>query len=184
MLKEQFKVLLIDDDDDTRSLYAEVLRNAGFSLREAKDGLEGLEMINQEKPDIVFTGIIMPRMDGFLLAETLKKNVATASIPVVFSSHLGREEDERRAKELGVKKFIVQGMTSPNEVVRIIKSLLMNTEYFISIDPRALDAQKLARELGINTSYLCSENGGQKFALKLSLKDPHTRTFDAELVCI
>lgn len=178
------KIIVIDDDDEMRGLYAEVFRGNGFNVREAKDGLEGLEMINQEKPDIIFTGIIMPRMDGFTLVETLKKNVVTASIPVVFSSHLGREEDERRAKEIGVKKFIVQGMVPVNEVVRTVKSLLSTSEYFVSIDPRSLDAQKFAREFGLNADFLCNENGGQRLALKLSVKDARSRTFEAELVCI
>ena len=66
---QTFKMLLVDDDVDTQSLYAEVFRAAGFEVREAKDGLEGLDMATAERPDVVFTGIIMPRMDGFALTE-------------------------------------------------------------------------------------------------------------------
>jgi CheY-like chemotaxis protein len=183
-MTDTFDILVIDDDEDTRDLYAEVFRENGFDVREAKDGLEGLEMITEKQPDIVFTGIMMPRMDGFTLTETLKKNVITASIPVVFSSHLGREEDDRRAKELGVKKFFIRGMVPLLEVVRSIRSLLTQNEYFVEIDPRTLDAQKLARELDLNADFLCNENGGEKLALKLSVKDARTRSFDAEFVCI
>lgn len=183
-MKEKFNIIVIDDDKEMRELYSEVFRNSDFDVREAKDGLEGLEMINEKNPDIVFTGIIMPRMDGFTLVESLKKNVVTASIPVVFLSHLGREEDEKRAQEIGVKKFIVQGMMSVSEVVRIIKSLLSTNEYFVSLDTRALDAQKFARDFDLNADFLCDENGGQRLALKLSVKDAHSRTFEAKLVCI
>ena len=183
-MKETFKIIVIDDNADMRGLYAEIFRNEGFDVRAAEDGLEGLEMVNQDAPDIIFSGIIMPRMDGFSLVEALKKNVMTASIPVVFLSHLGREEDEKRAKEIGVKKFIVQGMVPVGEVVRIVKSLLATDEYFVSIDPHSFDAQKLAQDLSLNLNFFCSENGGQKLALKLSVKDARSRTFDAELVCI
>jgi CheY-like chemotaxis protein len=183
-MNEKFSIVVIDDDAELRSLYAEVFRNDGFEVRDAKDGLEGLEIINQKNPDIIFTGIIMPRMDGFTLVETLKKNVVTASIPVVFFSHLGREEDEKRAKELGVKKFIVQGMVAVNDVVRTIKALLSTSEYLLALDPRALDAQKFAEEFGLNADFLCDENGGQKLAFKISVKDVHSRTFEAKLVCV
>ncbi len=179
-----FKILLVDDDDDTRSLYAEVFHAAGFEVREAKDGLEGLEMITAERPDVVFSGIIMPRMDGFALAEALQSNVATSSIPIAFSSHLGRQEDLKRAKEIGVNEFIVRDIVTPNEVVVRIQSLLSHSEYTIAFDTRALDAQKLAADFRLNPNFLCSENGGQQFALRLRIKNASTRTFEAELVCI
>lgn len=183
-MKEKFSIVLIDDSDEMRDLYTEVFRNDGFEVRSAKDGLEGLEMINEKTPDVIFTGIMMPRMDGFTLVESLHKNVATASIPVVFFSHLGREEDQKRAADLGVKKFIIQGMMSVNEVILTVRSMLTTPEYLVSIDPRSLDAQKLAQEFGLNTDFLCDENGGQRLALKLSVKDAHNRVFEAKLVCV
>ena len=57
------KVLLVDDNAEVRSLYADIFRQAEFDVREANDGLEGLEMANQIVPDIILSGIIMPRMD-------------------------------------------------------------------------------------------------------------------------
>lgn len=183
-MNENFSIIVIDDNEELRTLYAELFRNDGFRVREAKDGLEGLDMINQEIPDIVFTGIIMPRMDGFTLVETLKKNVATSAIPVVFLSHLGREEDEKHAKELGVKKFIVQGMTPVHDVVNAVKAVLATSEYFISVDPRSLDAQQLAQDFNFNLDFLCNENGGQRLALKLTLKSARSKIFEAEFVCL
>lgn len=183
-MQEKFNIVVIDDNEEMRSLYADVFRENGFNVRDAKDGLEGLELITQERPDIIFTGIIMPRMDGFTLVETLKKNVSTASIPVMFFSHLGREEDEKRATELGVKKFIVQGMMSVRDVVRSALALLVTNEYFLAIDARSLDAQKFAQDFGLNANFLCDENGGQKLALKITVRDERTKSFDATLVCI
>lgn len=183
-MSQVFKMLLVDDDANMRSLYSEVFRSAGFEVREAKDGLEGLEMAMAERPDVVFTGIIMPRMDGFALAEALRSNVVTASVPIAFSSHLGRQEDQKRAKELGIDDFIVRDIVTPNEAVVRIQSLISHNEYMIAFDIRALDAQKLAADLRINSNFLCSENGGRQFALRLKSKNASTRTFEAELVCI
>lgn len=183
-MEKKFEVLVIDDNAEMRELYGEVFREAGFVVRTAEDGLAGLEAVNQKTPDVVFTGIIMPRMDGFALTEALKKSVVTASVPVVFLSHLGREEDERRAKEIGVKKFIVQSTTSAKEVVHIVHALLTTTEYIIGIDPRSFDARKLAENFDFNFDFVCDENRGQKLAIKLSVKDARSRTFDAEIVCV
>ncbi|MGB2790998.1 MAG: response regulator [Candidatus Moraniibacteriota bacterium] len=183
-MERTFKMLLVDDDTDTRSLYAEVFQAAGFEVREAKDGLEGLEMATSDRPDVVFTGIIMPRMDGFALTEALRSNVVTSSIPIAFSSHLGRQEDQQRAKELGVDEFIVRDVVTPNEAVARIQSLVSHSEYMIAFDIRALDAQKLAADLRLNPNFLCSENGGRQFALRLKVKNTSTRTFEAEFVCI
>lgn len=183
-MAQVFKILLVDDDDNTRELYADVFRNSGFEVREAKDGLEGLDMATKERPDVVFTGIIMPRMDGFALTEALRANVATASIPIAFSSHLGRQEDQKHAKECGVNDFIVRDIVTPNDAVLRIRSLVSHSEYMIALDPRALDAQKLAADLHINSNFSCSENGGRQFALRLKTKNASTRSFEAELVCI
>lgn len=183
-MNQVYKILLVDDDEDTRSLYAEVFRNAGFEVREAKDGLEGLDLASKDRPDVIFTGIIMPRMDGFALTEALRANVTTSSIPVAFSSHLGRQEDQQRAREMGVSDFIVRDMVTPNEVVIRIRSLISRTEYLIALDIRALDAQKLAADFRLNPNFSCSENGGRQFALHLKTKNASTREFEAELVCV
>lgn len=182
-MNKQLRLLLIDDDVETRTLYAEFLRAAGFEIREAGDGLEGLEIVSQIMPDVIITGIIMPRLDGFGLVDALKKNVATAHLPVVFLSHLGREEDQIRAKEIGVRDFIVRDMTTPNEVINRIKSLFTTTEYTVNVDPYTLDAQRLARDLNLNRDFLCTEGKGEKVVLKLTLRDHDRRLFDAELIC-
>lgn len=184
MQNKNLRILLVDDDTNTRELYAEFLRSAGFEIQEANDGLEGLEKANQIAPDVIITGIIMPRMDGFGLVEALKKNVTTAHTPVVFLSHLGREEDQKRAKELGVKDFIVRDMTPPIEVISRIRALLISTEYLIGIDPFNYDAAKLARDFNLNPDFLCSEGDNGKLALRLRLRDASAKRFDADLTCV
>lgn len=174
------KVLLVDDDVDIRGLYADVFREGRFDVREANDGLEGLEMANQIVPDVIVSGIIMPRMDGFQLVEALRKNVATAGVPVVFLSHLGREEDELRAREIGVKDFIVQSMVSPAEAISRIKTIIESKEYMVNLDPHSLDAEHLAKELDIDENFNTPDGG--KWVLRLRLRSAEKRQFEAELV--
>ncbi len=177
------RVLLVDDDLATREMYAEFLRAAGFEIFEASDGLEGLEKVNQIPPDVIITGIIMPRMDGYGLVDALKKSVATADIPVIFLSHLGREEDDKRAIEIGVKDFIIRDMTPPVEVINRVKVVLSAAEYVLGIDPFNYDAAKFARDFNLNPDFLCSERDNGKLVLKLRLREGSTQRFDAELSC-
>lgn len=178
------QLLLVDDDEPTRSVYAEFLKEGGFAVTEAKDGLEALEAVNQSAPDIILTGIIMPRMDGFTLVENLRKNMATARIPVVFLSHLGREEDRARAEEVKVNDFIVRDTTTPREVIARLKAQLSATAYLVAIDARRYDAQTFARDMGLQPDFLCTTGEGERFVLQLKRKDRDSRHFDAELTCV
>lgn len=180
MTDKILNILLVDDDRDTRSMYAEVFRASGFDVREANDGVEGMTLASQIVPDVILSGIIMPRMDGFQLVEVLKKNVATANVPVLFISHLGRQEDEVRARELGVKDFIVRDMTTPVEVVTRIKAALSATDYVIEFNIRTPEAERLLESVGMDKTLPCI-NG--KPAFRLRLKDKEKKIFEAELLC-
>jgi len=127
MNDKRVKILVVDDDVPTREMYAEVLSKAGYEIIQANDGLEGLDLATKDMPDLIFTGIVMPRMDGFTLMETLKKTVMTANIPVVISSHMGREEDQQRANVLGAKDFIMRDVTPPKQVVERINALFIRS---------------------------------------------------------
>jgi PleD family two-component response regulator len=176
-------VVVIDDDEETRALFVEILLSEGFDVREAIDGLDGLEKITQMVPDVVLSGIIMPRMDGFALVEGLKRNVMTAHVPVIFLSHMGREEDRVRAEALGVSDFFVTTMMPPREILSRVNALFSHSQYLIIPNPYELDAQRLAQDLNLNRDFLCSE-GGEKLAIRLTIKDIESRRFEAEIICI
>jgi len=182
MENKQIKILIVDDDTDIREIYAEVFRKAGFNVTEANDGLEGLDKASKEIPDVIFTGIIMPRMDGFTMMDALKKNVATSKIPVVISSHMGREEDRKKAEKLGAKDFIVRGATSPNQTVERIKVLFMEGSYFMEFDPYNLDAAKLAHDLNVSKGFQCMECN-ERLVLKIHFDNPKEGLFNARFVC-
>ena len=175
------RILIVDDDIDTLDTYARVFRNVGYDVIEASDGLEGLDKATKSNPDIIFTGIIMPRMDGFTMIEALKKNSLTASIPFAINSHLGREEDKKRAEEIGAADFIIRDYTPPREVVERISAHLLGGSYILEFDPNAGDAQRLAEDLGLENFFQCPDDG--KMVLKVTIKDPHNRRFDATLDC-
>lgn len=182
-MAEKQKILIVDDDNNTREVYVDVFKGAGFDIIEAKDGIEGLDIATKEIPDVIFTGIIMPRMDGFDMMESLKKNVATANIPIFICSHMGREEDQQRANVLGAKGFYVRDFTTPREVVKKIKTFLSGGKiYKMDFSESNLDAKQLARDLSIDDNFQCFECS-EKMVLELGLIKGKERIFEARFVC-
>jgi DNA-binding response OmpR family regulator len=184
MENKKIKILIVDDDIELRDMYVEIFQNANFEVIVASDGLEGLDEATKNMPDVIFTGIVMPRMDGFSMIESLQKTIMTSSIPIIISSHMGREEDKSRAMQLGVKDFIVRGTTRPVEVLERVSALFSTTgkEYVIEFNPYAADAQTLANDLNFNASFHCLQCN-EKMVLKLKLSNSQERTFEARFIC-
>lgn len=183
MSDEKTRILIVDDDENLRSMYAEVFKNSGFSVEEAIDGVDGLDKATKNPPEVIFTGIVMPRMDGFALIESLKKGVATKDIPVVISSHLGREEDREKAQAVGVSEFIVRDITPPNEVAKIIKGVIRGGKiYNLNFDPYGMDAPRLARDLKASGDFKCPKCQG-RMVVRLSVKDLENKGMEAKIVC-
>jgi len=151
---EKRTILIVDDDNYIRSLYSEVFKNYGFEVLEAVDGKAGLDLVLSKKPDVVFTGIMMPNMTGFELLKTLKENPETKNIPVLINSHLGKDEDRRKAAELGAADFLVKGLITPKEIVETVSMIFDRKVYRVELDMAKLDAQKLAGDLGLGDFFI------------------------------
>lgn len=175
-------ILIVDDDVDTLEMYATIFEGADYNVLRAADGLEALSIIASYTPHVIFTGVVMPRMDGFTMIDALRQNDRTADIPVVINSHLGRTADKKRAEELGVRDFIVRGFTTPREVVERIGALLLRSEYSFHFDSNDPEARKLAKDLGASNFFTCPR--GQEMVLKLSIVDPRELTFSARFSCV
>jgi DNA-binding response OmpR family regulator len=181
MPDKNYKILIVDDDDIIRETYAQIFKQKKAEVISAKDGVDGLDLATKEMPDVILTGIIMPRMDGFQLIKALKENIQTAVIPIAILSHLGREEDRKKAKELGIVDFIVQGSVTPNELVERIKNLTHTDGSFkLSFDPYAWDAPRLAETL--DGKNLSCPNCQEKLIMEVTLKK-EGRGFDGILKC-
>ena len=97
------KILVAEDDPEARELLVLLLGNGDYNVIEASDGLEALELIRAEQPDLLITDIVMPRMDGYELVRQLREDAATSNTTVIFCSASYHEREVRAmARALGV----------------------------------------------------------------------------------
>jgi CheY-like chemotaxis protein len=78
--------LLVDDDDDFRSLFGELLREEGYGVREASNGVEAVAALEEGPPDVMIVDLAMPTMSGWALYTTLRRRRDLSGVPVVFLS--------------------------------------------------------------------------------------------------
>ena len=95
--------LVVEDEESIRSLLAEELTDRGYRVREAFNGVNALQHVREEIPDIIFVDIIMPVMDGFEFISTLRENPETSKIPVVLVSVLNPQETRGQPNLMGLK---------------------------------------------------------------------------------
>jgi two-component system alkaline phosphatase synthesis response regulator PhoP len=118
------KILLVDDEPHILRAAEIKLTRAGFSVRSAADGQQALELIAQDKPDLLVTDLQMPRMDGFELARHVRENPATADMPIFMLTAKGLEASlGATAAQLNVMAVLPKPF-SPRELVRSIETAL------------------------------------------------------------
>lgn len=99
-------VLVIDDSVTVRTVTKNFLERNHFIVITAKDGVEALELLKTNKIDIILLDIEMPRMDGFLFAETVREETEWAHIPIIMITFREEEEQKNRAYALGIEHFM------------------------------------------------------------------------------
>lgn len=117
-------ILIVEDIASVRELIDIQLKLRGYATQTAKDGQEALDLIAQEKPAVILTDILMPRVDGFALAHTLRANPQTASIPIIFlSATYVSAEDEKFALGLGAMRFLPKPINTDELLIAVADAL-------------------------------------------------------------
>jgi DNA-binding response OmpR family regulator len=110
------KVIIVDDDRDTREMLTMALELEGFEVGGAANGLRLISAMHVDRPDVILLDVMMSWIDGFELCRAIKKNETFADIPVIFISARKSGEDERSGIEAGAVDYF----TKPLDVDRLI----------------------------------------------------------------
>ena len=116
------KVLVVDDEPDLTDIIQTFLEGAGYHVTSENSSVKAIEKAKVLKPDLVLLDITMPVMDGYQVCQELKKNSATADIPVVFLTGKDPSEDNKRSFKSGADLFIKKPFSCESllEIVRIV----------------------------------------------------------------
>jgi CheY-like chemotaxis protein len=120
------KVLVVDDYDDAREMYAEYLEFLGYQVQTARDGQEALQMAQQSHPDVILMDLSLPVVSGWEATRRLKLDASTRHIPVMaLTGHVLPTHSEQ-AKEAGCDEFVSKPAL-PDTVADKIRVLLQKT---------------------------------------------------------
>lgn len=154
MKTDNSRILVIEDNTSIRDILVDAIKELGYSISSADNGLQGLEDILDNPPDLVITDIAMPGLDGYELCSSIKRNKHTRLIPVIMLTGNDNFESRMRGIEAGADDFLAK----PCRMVELqarIKSLLKLKHYTDDLE----SAQEVIFSL----------------ALAVEAKDPYTR---------
>lgn len=111
------KILIIEDDPPYRKIYKRKFEVSGYQVEVAENGAEGLEKMRSFKPDLVFTDLMMPQVDGFQVLERAKADPQLSATPIVVLTNLSTSEDATKVAQMGAVAILVKSDTEPNAIV-------------------------------------------------------------------
>ena len=117
------RILIIDDDVDTLRLVGLMLQRQGYQISAASNGSQGLSKAFEERPDLILLDVMMPDMDGFEVTRRLRKNPATATIPILMFTAKTQLDDKVTGFEVGADDYLTKP-THPTELQAHVKALL------------------------------------------------------------
>lgn len=118
-------VLIVDDSSSARRSMSQVVRDAGYDVRTAIDGIEAISLIEERIPDLVLTDLEMPKMNGLELTAHLRSEESTRNLPIVMVTSRSTEKHRDQAISTGVNSYITKPFTN-DDLVMEMHQLLVN----------------------------------------------------------
>ncbi len=115
------KILIIEDEELLCNLLKRKLNEEGYQTSVAKDGVEGMKMIKEIKPDLILLDIVMPNKNGFEVMDEMQTDEKLKHIPIIVISNSGQPVEIDKAKELGAKDWLIKTEFDPQEVIEKVK---------------------------------------------------------------
>ena len=118
------KIMVVEDDASLREIYGIRIAAEGYEIVSAGDGEEALAVAVREKPDLILSDVMMPKISGFDMLDILKSTPETADIKVVMMTALSGEDQRKRGENLGADRYSVKSQVGIEDVVNTIHEVL------------------------------------------------------------
>ncbi len=159
-VKRKHRVLVVDDDPVIRELIRETLNHDSFHVLEACNGVEGMRICAEQKPDLVILDIMMPGKDGLEVLRKLREDTFTSHIPIILLTARGMVEDKVRGLETGADDYI----TKPFDPLELEARVMMHIRRYIR-DSEASPLTGLPGNRAIEENIVDRIRRGTKFAV-------------------
>lgn len=142
------KVLIVDDTLINQKILSAILRKAGLEYATAGDGVQALEAVRRDPPDLILLDIMMPAKDGYEVCAELKADPQTAGIPIIFLSALGEASDKVKGLSLGAADYIAKPFDNAEVQARVETQLRLRrlTQSLIKLNQELVEKQAALEE--------------------------------------
>lgn len=118
------KILLVEDDKSLREIYSVRLLAEGYTLISSGDGEEALAAAIGEKPDLIISDVMMPKISGFEMLDLLRSNENTKNIPIIMLTALSSDQQRERGTKLGADRYLIKSQVGIEDIVRTVHEVL------------------------------------------------------------
>lgn len=118
------KVMIVEDDASLREIYSIRLTADGYEVVSAGDGEEALAVAVREKPDLILSDVMMPKISGFDMLDILRATPETAGIKVIMMTALSSDDQRARGERLGANRYLVKSQVGIEDVVNAVHEVL------------------------------------------------------------
>jgi DNA-binding response OmpR family regulator len=125
MANEPKRIMIIEDDRFLSSLMKARLEKEGFTVIQAFDGEEAIQILKTELPALILLDLIMPKVTGFEVLQMISITPQLDKVPVVIVSNLAQDSDIEKARQLGAKEYFIKVKISIDDLIGKIKSLVV-----------------------------------------------------------
>ena len=118
------KIMVVEDDVSLREIYSVRITAEGYEVVSAGDGEEALAVAVREKPDLILSDVMMPRISGFDMLDIIRSTPETAKIKVIMMTALSSDEQRQRGESLGADRYLVKSQVGIEDVINAIHDVL------------------------------------------------------------
>lgn len=118
------KIMVVEDDQSLREIYSIRLTAEGYEVVSAGDGEEALAIAVKERPDLVLSDVMMPKISGFDMLDILRSTPETKNIKVIMMTALSSDDQRKRGESLGADKYLVKSQVGIEDVIAAVREVL------------------------------------------------------------
>ena len=118
------KIMVVEDDQSLREIYSIRLTAEGYEVVSAGDGEEALAIAVKERPDLVISDVMMPKISGFDMLDILRSTPETKDIKVIMMTALSSDDQRKRGQSLGADRYLVKSQVGIEDVISAVHDVL------------------------------------------------------------